>query len=201
MGDFESYRQKSYQEMKKAEYPLDPEGFGQFYSDSVSVLVASFIKRGYKNPELEDAAQEVYLDLYERLENIRVEESGNFLGAPVFGWLTQALGWKMHNYHRRSVNSQGTRRMITLEAGLVGSSGFKGVDEKIIVNEALSQLPRRDRVFFGMTMDGYSRPEIARAIDVEDAKMPNVSAMAFKHLRLVVDGAELPKVGRPPVKK
>jgi hypothetical protein len=88
MVDSDNYRKKSYQEMKKTEYDLSPEGFGQFYLDSFNVLVASFVKRGYKVPDLEDAAQDVYLDLYGRLEKIRVEESGNFQGAPVFGWLT-----------------------------------------------------------------------------------------------------------------
>ncbi|HLC87493.1 MAG TPA: sigma-70 family RNA polymerase sigma factor [Patescibacteria group bacterium] len=192
---------QAYDAMKATNYPRNPDGFGRFYQDSVGIVTRRYLSLGERDPELlADAIHDVYIVLFERLDGLRGDVANSFTGAPTFGWVTQAVNWRLNNLRRREIGSDGGQRFTRLDTLRLGiDMNLESVEANVILDTVLPKLPEGEREVLEARREDFETPlkdiGLEMGIDEDRARYLNKQGMA--HARVLVTKGSLRKQGRP----
>ncbi len=131
-------------------------------------VAASFLRKlGVKDADLDDAAQDVFLQMFRYLPQFRGE-------ADLKTWLYRLCMTQARRTRRRSLVADTLRRLLALAApgDLVSSPGFQEslVNERI--HQALSALPVGERdVFVLYELEGLPGKQIAEIVGCPEASV------------------------------
>lgn len=170
--------------------------FEEFYRFHAQQLVNFMLHLGANDAEAADVAQETMIHIYTRWDRIEYPERYMFTVA-------RRAYWKLREHAHRQTPTSDIEAVVDAVDALNGDevpSAETSVVSRMIVAEAIAELPERQRTVLAMSLDGASTEEIARRTGSTPSSVGSSLWLARRRLQhwlqqreRTVDAARIPQ--------
>ncbi|RAJ08261.1 RNA polymerase sigma-70 factor (ECF subfamily) [Chitinophaga skermanii] len=156
----------------------DHHAFSELYRRYWDKLFYIAAKKLQENEEAESIVQDVFVDLWQRREQLNIET--------LEGYLVVAVKYRMINYLAKQDRAKHYRQHLAQQVSLTDSYTEEWIsfeDLREWLKKMVSGLPEKCRMAYQLREEGYSQKEIAEHMQISEKTVETHITRALKTIR------------------